>query len=77
MAGKIVKLLSPDHKIITVEEGKESNAFWNALGGKGEYDTEIDRPGAPILDPRLFHCQVTTAGKFKVEEIGRFEQEVS
>jgi hypothetical protein len=77
MASKVVKLLSPNQKPQPIEEGKEPIAFWKALGGKGKYDTEIDRPGAPILDPRLFHCQVTPAGKFRVEEIGRFEQDVS
>lgn len=77
MASNIVTQLSPDHETETINEGDEPEDFWNALGGKGEYDNELERPGAPILDPRLFHCRVTTAGKFKVEEIGSFEQEVS
>jgi gelsolin len=76
MASNIVSWLSPDHEIEITKEGEEPDNFWDALGGKEDYDHELERPGAPILDPRLFHCKVTTAGKFRVEEIGRFEQDV-
>jgi len=45
MAGSVAKTLSPDHEMIEVDEGSEPSAFWDALGGQGEYDTEIDPAG--------------------------------
>lgn len=58
-----------------IEEGSEPDEFWSALGGKGDYDREIDAPGAPFLEPRLFHCKILANGKFRVEEVAHFEQE--
>lgn len=77
MASSIVGVLSPNNEIQTIVEGSEPSEFWSALGGQGEYDTELDRPGAPFLEPRLFHCRILTNGKFRVEEVAKFEQDVS
>ena len=77
MAASIVGILSPEHDAQTINEGEEPNEFWDALGGKGDYDTELEKPGAPFLEPRLFHCRIMTNGKLRVEEIANFEQEVS
>lgn len=74
MGLSVSKTLSPDRKPIVIKEGNEPVEFWNALGGKAEYDTEIDPPGAPFLDPRLFHCSIHS-GKFRVEEVLHFEQD--
>jgi len=75
MAESVVKTISPDREPIVVNEEDEPADFWAELGGKGDYDTEIDPPGAPFLEPRLFHCTIRTNGKFKVEEIANFEQD--
>lgn len=45
MAESVSKTLSPDHEHVAVNESDEPEAFWEALGGQGEYDTEIDPPG--------------------------------
>lgn len=76
MANSVSKSVSPDREAEIIEEGDEPAAFWDALGGKGDYDTEIDPAGAPFLEPRLFHCHVLKSVKFKVEEISAYEQDV-
>lgn len=75
MASSIVSKISPDRRPQLIKEGSEPSDFWAALGGRGAYDTELDPPGAPILEPRLFHCQLLSSGKFIVEEVLYFEQE--
>ncbi|CAO1441408.1 unnamed protein product [Diamesa hyperborea] len=75
MASSVSKSVSPDREAEIIEEGDEPAAFWDALGGKGDYDTEIDPAGAPFLEPRLFHCHVLRSGKFKVEEVSAYEQD--
>ena len=77
MALSIVKVLSPNNEAKTIVEGSEPSEFWSALGGKGDYDKELDQPGSPILEPRLFHCRVKPNGKIRVDEVGKFEQDVS
>ena len=47
------KMSSPCREAEVIEEGNEPDAFWEALGGKGDY-SKIIRKG-PVLDPRLFH----------------------
>ena len=74
MGSSVSKTISPDRSPIEINEGSEPQEFWDALGGKADYDTEIDPPGAPFLDPRLFHCSVHY-GKFRVEEVPQFEQD--
>lgn len=75
LANNLVSVVSPDHESEVIAEGDEPSEFWSALGGEGEYDTELDPPGPPLLEPRLFHCRIRWNGKFKVEEINDFEQE--
>lgn len=75
MALEVAKRLSPDRDAEVIEEGSEPSAFWDALGGEGDYDKELDPAGAPFLEPRLFHCRILLNGKFKVEEIGDFTQD--
>jgi gelsolin len=75
MSERIWGIITPDTEPNWIAEGSEPQEFWDALGGKGEYDTELDKPGPPFLDPRLFHCRILTNGKFRVSEINNFEQD--
>lgn len=75
MAENVAKILSPDRAATLINEKSEPEEFWSALGGQGEYDHEIDPPGAPYLEPRLFHCRILTNGRFRVDEIANFEQD--
>lgn len=75
MAKESVARVSPDSNVEIIQEGSEPNEFWNALGGKGDYDKELDKPGLPFLESRLFHCKVLDSGKFVVKEIFNFYQE--
>lgn len=75
MAAEIINRISPSNDVKVIQEGSEPSEFWDAIGGEGEYDHEIDRPGAPFLEARLFHCRIKANGKIRVEEIHHFEQE--
>lgn len=75
MAANVAQRLSPGRDAEVIEEGSEPESFWTALGGEGDYDKELDPPGTPFLEPRLFHCRILANGKFRVEEIGDFTQE--
>lgn len=74
MAERIWGRITPDVEPNWIPEGEEPEEFWSALGGQGEYDTELDKPGPPFLEARLFHCRILTNGKFRVSEINDFEQ---
>lgn len=71
---KVAALVSPERDLQVVAEGEEEDAFWDALGGKGEYQSarDLDRP---LLYPRLFHCTISPAGCLRVQEISNFSQE--
>lgn len=75
MALNVANTINPDKHANVIEEGSESEQFWLLLNGKGEYDREIDPPGAPCLEPRLFHCKLLFNGKLRVEEIHDFDQD--
>lgn len=75
MAKEIVRRIVPnDPDVQFIQENEEPDEFWTALGGVGEYDREVDGPGAPFLEPRLFHCRILANGKLRVQEIADFEQ---
>lgn len=57
-----------------IDEGNEPIEFWAALGGQSDYDTELDAPGAPFLDPRLFDCLISAKGKISFQKIDDFNQ---
>ncbi|XP_055624817.1 gelsolin-like isoform X1 [Toxorhynchites rutilus septentrionalis] len=75
MAANIVGIIAPDQTPEVIEEGSEPDEFWSALGGKGDYDREIDPNGAPFLNPRLFHCRILFNKRLRVEEVPHFEQD--
>jgi len=56
-----------------VKEGSEPEAFWQAIGGKGDYRKE-PRLLKGDLNARLFQCSDKT-GVFKVFEIFNFTQD--
>ena len=66
-------VICPDREPEVITEGSEPDAFWDGLGGKGEYSKEFDLD-KPILEPRLFHVRTMPSGKFRAVEINDFEQ---
>ncbi|KAJ0084553.1 hypothetical protein Patl1_31125 [Pistacia atlantica] len=70
---RILELINPTWQPISVREGSEPDAFWNALGGKGEHPREKEIRRC-IEDPHLFTCTFTE-GDFKVKEIYNFTQD--
>lgn len=74
MAAAVAKRIASDVHIQQIDENVEPDEFWQALNGKGDYDKDVDQPGAPLLEPRLFHCKLLSNGKVKWEEIADFEQ---
>lgn len=75
MASVVINAIAPNIDAQIIDENSEPKQFWDALGGKGEYDRDVDQPGAPILEPRLFHCKLLSNGKLRVEEIDDYKQE--
>ncbi|XP_050081453.1 gelsolin isoform X1 [Anopheles maculipalpis] len=75
MAANIAGVVAPDASPEVIEENSEPEEFWSALGGKDEYDRELDPAGAPFLSARLFHCRILYNKKLRVEEVPHFEQD--
>lgn len=48
VAERIVQLVSPGVVALPLDEGAEPDKFWDALGGKGDYDTTLDPPGKTL-----------------------------
>lgn len=77
LADNIVNAVSPGREVVKLTEGKEPEEFWAALGGKGEYaSNKWLAEELPTNPPRLFQCS-NASGKFTVEEIFDFAQDVS
>ncbi|WP_411022947.1 gelsolin-like protein, partial [Salmonella sp. s51228] len=75
MANNTAKMLSPSRTPIILQEGHETDIFWNALGGYKSYGKfKVCEEIPPSMEPRLF--QVSNAsGSLKVEEIIEFTQD--
>lgn len=58
-------------KVVTLQEGKESDDFWDAIGGKKRYPTQGLKER---YTPRLFLCSVSS-GAFVAEEVHHFTQD--
>jgi len=72
-ANRLAEIVSPGRDIVRIKEGEEQEEFWNALGGKAEYNT-TDPLTKPILLPRLFHLVVRPSGSMRAFEIFNFGQ---
>jgi len=73
VATNIANILKATRKLVVVEEGHESNEFWNHLGGKAVYASTKELEEG-IKEPRLFHCSAVH-GAFKVTEVFNFSQD--
>ncbi|KAK8633179.1 hypothetical protein V6N13_014027 [Hibiscus sabdariffa] len=73
LASKIAAFLKPGVPVKNSREGKESNSFWLALGGKRSYTSEKASFGS-ARDPHLFTFSFKK-GKFEVEEVYNFSQD--
>ena len=72
-----MEVISPGQNPTRIMEGHESKEFWGALGGKMEYGSgKWLQEVVPTYPPRLFQCS-NASGRFKVEEIFDFAQDVS
>ncbi|GKC62162.1 villin-2 isoform X1 [Tanacetum coccineum] len=65
--------LAPGVPVKFAREGKESLAFWLALGGKQDY-TSKKLTQEIVREPHLFAIQ-SNKGKFEIEEVYSFEQD--
>ena len=72
-----MEVISPGRDPVKVMEGNEPQEFWDALGGKTEYGSgKWLQQVVPTYPPRLFQCS-NASGRFNVEEIFDFAQDVS
>ena len=51
-AVRLSEIVSPSREVAQIKEGGEEDAFWEALGGKSDYNTSDDI-SKPILLPRF------------------------
>ncbi|POM58418.1 Villin-like protein, partial [Phytophthora palmivora] len=73
VASNIASILKKDRETEVVEEGNESDEFWEFLGGKDEYAKTKSSYEAPH-EPRLFQCS-NAYGYFDAHEIVNFAQD--
>ena len=77
LADTIMAIVSPRREPVKVMEESEPQEFWDALGGKTEYGSgKWLQEVVPTYPPRLFQCS-NASGRFKVEEMFDFAQDVS
>ena len=72
-----MKAVSPGREPEKVCEGEETQEFWDSLGGKTAYASgKILEEQTQSHPPRLFQCS-NASGRFNVEEIFDYTQDVS
>ena len=67
-----MRSLAEGMKAVEMEEGSESDEFWDLLGGKKEYDHVLTSEYADF-DPRLFQLS-DASGDMRLDEIFNFHQ---
>lgn len=72
VAKKVSERLVTSGNVEIIEEGSETDAFWSALGGKGEYSSD-ERLQKGDIKARLFQCS-DASSVFRVIEIHHFVQ---
>jgi len=72
-AVRLSGVVSPGREMVMVKEGEEEDDFWEALGGKTEYNNSDDI-NKPILHPRLFHVAARPSGSIRAFEVFDFQQ---
>ncbi|XP_039057166.1 villin-2-like isoform X1 [Hibiscus syriacus] len=73
LAERVAEFFKPGVALKHAKEGKESSAFWFALGGKESY-TSKNAATEVVRDPHLFTFSLNK-GKFEVEEVYNFSQD--
>ncbi|KAB2037541.1 hypothetical protein ES319_D03G082600v1 [Gossypium barbadense] len=73
LVARVAEFLKPGVALKHAKEGKESSAFWFALGGKLSYTSKTASTEI-IGDPHLFTFSLNK-GKFEVEEVYNFSQD--
>lgn len=75
MANHVAGMVTPGREPQKIQEEREPDAFWEALGGKTEYhQSKVLEEVVASHPPRLFQCS-NASGRFTVEEIFDFSQE--
>eukprot|EP00092_Neocalanus_flemingeri_P034413 GFUD01037422.1.p1 GENE.GFUD01037422.1~~GFUD01037422.1.p1 ORF type:complete len:714 (-),score=230.81 GFUD01037422.1:107-2248(-) len=72
-AVRLSTMVTLGRDVTQIKEGEEEEEFWEALGGKAEYNTS-EGISKPILLPRLFHLVIRPSGSVRAFEIFNFEQ---
>merc|ERR1712083_583950 len=75
LSKNLVEVVSPGRELVIINEGSETDEFFETLGGYVEYSKVAVDFDKPVLNPRLFHCVMSTAGDLRAFEISHFEQE--
>ncbi|XP_012470662.1 villin-2 [Gossypium raimondii] len=73
LVARVAEFLKPGVALKHAKEGKESSAFWFALGGKLSYTSKTASTEI-VRDPHLFTFSLNK-GKFEVEEVYNFSQD--
>ncbi|TYH28335.1 hypothetical protein ES288_A02G135700v1 [Gossypium darwinii] len=73
LVARVAEFLKPGVALKHAKEGKESSAFWFALGGKLSYTSKTASTEI-VRDPHLFTFSFNK-GKFEVEEVYNFSQD--
>jgi len=71
-AAKVAAALQATRALEDVKEGAEPDAFWDALGGKGEYPSARVMPEGS-REPMLFQCSNST-GSLAIDPVFDFSQ---
>eukprot|EP00466_Bigelowiella_natans_P006920 jgi/Bigna1/86413/estExt_fgenesh1_pg.C_100194 len=72
-AADVADTLRGSRSITVIKEGDESEDFWSAIGGKGEY-AKSKFLSEDVREPRLFHLSTNTGG-LTAQEVFNFTQE--